>query len=163
MEEKIRGSSDSSQTSYSNLLEYVPGTILLLPRGLIGLEGVTQFKLISPIDGSTLKRLQSVDHPDIAFAVLDLSELFPGCAYKLSKVEMEYLELKSPDDAAALIILGAGKHNADIAVDLACPIIVNPKTRVGLQIVLDDECLGGSEAWNNPPTALAVQCPARAA
>ena len=114
-------------------------TLLTFPKGLVGFPHLTQFGLIEPKDAYPLKFLQSLETPEVSFICVD-----PACVKKdyevpLSPEEAEALHLEAPGEAMILTLVVIPDDPRNMTTNLAGPLVINVKTRVGFQIVLNAE------------------------
>ena len=120
-------------------LEVDPDTLIEFPRGLPGLEGLTRFKLLHEEGKPTLFWLQSVEDPEVQLTVTDPENLRVRYQIALSDEETEMLGLEDPTEALVLVALFRAEETADgpVRANLLGPILIHPKTRRGLQKILD--------------------------
>ena len=115
------------------------GILLTLPRGLLGFPHLTSFRLFEPSDGYPLKFLQAVDQPEISFVCMDPVGLRPDYTVPLSDPEAEELALEAPSDALILTLVVIPEDPRRMTTNLAGPLVVNTRTRVGMQVALPSD------------------------
>lgn len=125
----------SFDTSRFGRLEVGADKIIEFPFGLIGFPNIKRFILMDYKDTS-LKWLQAVDDPDVAFIVTPPSEFFPEFVLKVEAAAKKYLEIKDDDDLVALAILRVEDEN--VTANLQGPLVINSMNKRGMQIVNDD-------------------------
>ncbi len=113
------------------------GALLTFPKGLVGFPNLTLFKLFEPKDSYPLKFLQSVEAREVSFVCVD-----PACVKKdyevpLGAEEAEALHLEAPQDALVLTLVVIPEDPRHMTTNLAGPLVINVKTRIGFQIVLN--------------------------
>lgn len=127
-----------------------PSQIISFPRGIPGFEKSTQWKLFHAIDeqgnrvSGMIVYLQSIDDGEVSLPLTDPA-LF-GFSYDLvlSDSEVAELELEDPSDVLVLTTLSArdtptGSSRpamSDMYVNISAPILINTKSRIGLQKTL---------------------------
>lgn len=114
-------------------------TLLTFPKGLVGFPTLNLFRLFEPVDAYPLKFLQSTESPDVSFVCVD-----PACIKKdyevpLGEEEAEALHLESPEEAMVLTLVVIPEDARQMTTNLAGPLVINVKTRMGFQIVLNSE------------------------
>jgi flagellar assembly factor FliW len=114
-------------------------TLLTFPKGLVGFPHLTRFSLLEPKDAYPLKFLQSLETPEVSFICVD-----PACVKKdyevpLGPEEAEALHLESPEEAMILTLVVIPEDPRNMTTNLAGPLVINIKTRIGFQIVLNAE------------------------
>jgi flagellar assembly factor FliW len=113
--------------------------VIRLPRGLMGHEYSTEFCIITENPYATVKWLQSTTEPDVAVMIADPSQLVSDYGFDLSRVEVEYLDIKGHEDVAVVNIVTECLTPREGVIDLSNPIVVNKRTLTGLQVALEDE------------------------
>lgn len=131
-------------------LEVDPSQVITFPRGIPGFEKNTRWKLFHEMnqDGGWLNGvvvyLQSLDEGDVSLPLTDPT-LF-GFNYDLVLTDSEVAELglKDPGDILVMTTLSVknavqGAHPpalSDLYVNISAPILINVKSRIGMQKVL---------------------------
>ncbi len=115
------------------------GILLSFPKGLVGFPALTRFRLYEPSDGYPLKFLQSEDDPKISFVCMDPAGIKPDYAFGLSDEDAALLALEAPGDAFILSLVVIPEDPRRMTVNLAGPLVVNAKSRKGVQVVLSAE------------------------
>jgi len=119
-------------------LEIAPERVIQFPAGLPGFDDLRHFTLFHP-EGEEPKYflLQSIDRPEVVFTVADPTRL--GFTYEivLSDDESARIELTDPADAAVVVMLlkDDAHGQQDVKANLNAPLIVNLRSRKGLQHV----------------------------
>lgn len=115
------------------------GILLSFPRGLLGFPELRSFRLFEPSDGYPLKFLQAESHPEISFVCMDPAGVRPDYNVQLGDDEAALLDLATPEDALILTLVVIPEDPRKMTTNLAGPLVVNVKTRQGLQVVLNAE------------------------
>lgn len=115
------------------------GILLTFPRGLLGFENLRLFQLLEPPDGYPLKFLQSVESAQVSFICIDPVTVKRDYQVPLTEEEATILSLESPQDALILTLVVVPEDPRGMTTNLAGPLVVNVKTRVGLQLILSSE------------------------
>lgn len=121
--------------------EIDPESILTFPRGMLGFENSTRYKLFhEDKEQPVVHWLQSLDNPDLAFSVVDPARFGLNYEISLTDEEVGLLQVESADDIAVMLI--AYKPQLDeiagtsVSANINGPVILNTRTRLGLQKVL---------------------------
>ncbi|MDP2877507.1 MAG: flagellar assembly protein FliW [Holophaga sp.] len=109
------------------------------PAGLLGFPHLRAFRLFEPADSYPLKFFQSADDPDICFTCIDIASIQPNYEFSLNDEDAEALALEAPEDALLLAMVVIPQDPRKMTANLAGPLIINGKTCVGRQIVLNTE------------------------
>lgn len=112
------------------------GILISFPKGLLGFPQLTSFRLFEPSDGYPLKFLQAVEQPEISFVCMDPAGLKPDYTVPLGDSEAEELALEELTDALILTIVVIPEDPRRMTTNLAGPLVVNTRTRIGLQVAL---------------------------
>ena len=122
-------------------LEINPDEVLTFPQGLPGFEDCKRFKLFhEEKETPVVHWLQSLDRPDVTFSVID-PVLF-GLNYDITLNDAEAALLGADNIADIAVMLIAYKPQANVVAQASInaningPIILNTRTRVGMQKVL---------------------------
>ncbi|KQQ95558.1 hypothetical protein ASF62_03310 [Leifsonia sp. Leaf325] len=101
-----------------------------------GLEPATRFGL-QALDGAVgVFALRSVDDPGLRLFVLDAPSYVSDYTPELGADHRDALHL---DDLEPVILVVSSLTDAGPTVNLAAPIVVNPKTGDALQVILDGQ------------------------
>jgi len=115
------------------------GVLLTFPKGLLGFEKLTTYRLVEPRDAYPLKFLQSAESETVSFICIDPAAVKRDYEVPLGQEEAEALSLESPEDAMILTMVVVPEDPRHMTTNLAGPLVVNVKTRQGRQIILNSE------------------------
>ncbi len=120
--------------------EIDPDTLIEFPRGLPGFEEFKRYKLFHRSAEDAVHYLQSVDDPELAFSVVAADSLHIAYQFTLDDQELQQLEL-TPEDEPMILLITYRRHSNstgdDVGANLMGPLLVNPRSRKGLQKVLN--------------------------
>lgn len=104
---------------------------------LPGFANKTRFVLVEHAEGSEMAWLVSLDDPDLAFVVTTPWNFFPTYDPPVSRENLAALGIEKREEVELFnIVTLAGKT---IYLNLSAPLLINVKTRKGLQVVSDDQ------------------------
>ena len=128
------------QTKFFGQVEYEPEEIVSFPVGPFGFEEEHQF-LILPFEGGagSLLCFQSVQTPALAFVAMSPFSLLPDYDPVLQPQELDALGVKDSHELGYYVLCVVKKPVADSTVNLKCPVVVHPVTRVARQVILDTD------------------------
>lgn len=109
--------------------------ILNFPEGILGFEEVRKYVLIPMEEGNPLMWMQSVDEPSLAFVVISPFEFRPNYSINLSDKDVQFLDLKEPQDAEIFAIVVIPEDSSRMTANLQGPIVINKSEKVGKQII----------------------------
>ncbi|MBI5437561.1 MAG: flagellar assembly protein FliW [Nitrosomonadales bacterium] len=128
-----------------------PAQIITFPKGIPGFENCTRWKLFHEIDdhGNLLNGkvvyLLSMDDGDVSLPLTDPT--LSGFNYNLTLTDEEVAEIKldDPSDILVLTVLSVKNDTpqnelkrvaGNMYVNIAAPILINTKSRIGMQKIL---------------------------
>jgi flagellar assembly factor FliW len=109
------------------------------PAGLVGFPQLHSFRLFEPMGGYPLKFLQSVEDPDISFSCIDVAAIRPDFEVPLGEEDAALLALEAPSDALVLALVVIPEDPRKMTANLAGPLVINGKSRIGRQVVLNTD------------------------
>ena len=124
-------------TDYGDI-QYEKEDLILFPDGLFGFSELTEYLLIClDEEDSSLLVLQSVQKPEISFAVMNPVLLCPDYSPVLTPEELFSMEVKDSGELSYYVICVVKENLYDSMVNLKCPLTINPETLKGMQVILE--------------------------
>lgn len=124
-------------TDYGDI-QYEKDDLILFPDGLFGFPDLTEYLLIClDEDDSSLLVLQSVQKPEISFAVMNPVLLCPDYSPVLTPEELFSLGVEDSGELSYYVVCVVKKDLYDSMVNLKCPLTINPETLKGMQVILE--------------------------
>ena len=121
-------------------LEIPDDQVLTLQKGLLGFEDRTQWVMLDhDMEDSPFKWLQSREDPDLAFIIIEPSNVVSDYQVEIPQDIMESLELSSLDEAVVFVLVTVPADPTKVTANLLGPVVVNVGKRKGLQLVLNNE------------------------
>jgi flagellar assembly factor FliW len=111
--------------------------VLTFANGLIGMEDCCQWVLLADAKNSALGWLQSIDHPQVALAVVSPRRFVPEYQVRVSRRDIEPLGLESPSDAQVLVIVN--QSGGSLTLNLKAPLVIHLETAQGRQVIAKDD------------------------
>ena len=117
-------------------LDYDPSAELHFPLGVPGFEKQTRFILIEKATLAPIVFLQSAETEALCFLTIPVQMVDPGYQIGMmdEDVRMLALDATDPSEILFLAILSANA-NAVATANLLAPVVINLKTKIGLQAV----------------------------
>lgn len=116
---------------------------LTFRRGLPGFPGERRFTLVQWGEAdSPYSVLVDLDTPDLRFLVAPPAVFFPSYEVELDDTTVASLDLRSADEALLLVIISATDRPENATANLLGPIVVNTRTRNGMQAILAESGYG---------------------
>lgn len=127
-------------TTRFGVIEVDEDLIITLPEGIIGFDQCKRFVIIQHDDVSMFRWLQSLDIAAIAFPIIDPNEFRDDYAPIVSDSDVRSLSLTAEMNPLlfAIVTIPAGNPRG-MTANLLGPIVVNPITRNGKQIIVPDQ------------------------
>ena len=128
------------QTDYGTV-EYVPEDLITFPDGLFGFPKLTRYLLlrISEEEGDdSILLMLSVEDPNVVFVLINPFFLCPDYSPVLAPQELACLNAADSGDLSYYAICVVRNDYPENTVNLKCPLAINPQTRCGIQLILQD-------------------------
>lgn len=125
----------SFNSSRFGRLEVAKDRVIHFSGGLMGFTDIKRFVLMDYKETS-LKWLQAIDDPDIAFIVMPPYEVFPDYSLKIDKPIYNILASESEDDLVIFVMLRV--EGGRVTANLQGPLVLNSINKRGVQIVNED-------------------------
>lgn len=122
-------------------LEVDKKDIITFKEGLLGFDNLTKFFVVDPGDQTLILWLQSTEDAGTAFPMIEPKIFQPDYSVKLLPAELISLELEGLGEANVYTILTIPQVVTEMSANLKAPIIINNKTKIARQIVLQDSKL----------------------
>lgn len=113
--------------------------IIKFKEGIPGFEDYRDYVLvINEDEENPFHKLQSVEEESVGFYVVNPFLIINDYDFELKESTIKLLEIQSEKDLAVLSIVKIPGKLEDMTVNLSAPIVINSKSKLGKQIVLDD-------------------------
>ncbi|MEY8337071.1 flagellar assembly protein FliW [Lachnospiraceae bacterium 62-35] len=126
------------QTDYG-IVEYDEKDLVIFPDGLFGFSKLTKYLLLylNENDDSMLLML-SVEECKVEFVLINPFILCPDYSPTLTPEELACLEVETENDLSFYSICVVRSNYLENTVNLKCPLAINPQTRHGIQVILEN-------------------------
>ncbi|MBI5374816.1 MAG: flagellar assembly protein FliW [Candidatus Schekmanbacteria bacterium] len=112
--------------------------IVLFVDGLIGFCELKKFIILTPQEDTPFRWLQSLDNPEIVFAIINPLLFFPDYKIKITKADIDLIEAKTLEDIQIYAIVTIPDNFSKLTANLLGPIIINANKCKAKQIVVDN-------------------------
>ena len=128
------------KTKYFGEINFSEADKITFDNGMFGFDTHKEFALINFEAGQdTMVNLQSLEDENLSFVLMNPFYLLPDYQTGLSEQEMRLLGINEDTKGVLFYVVCVVKeHIKDSTVNLRCPIVINPETRKGVQIMLDN-------------------------
>lgn len=126
------------QSTRFGSIEVPEAVVVEFPEGLMGMHHLTRFAIVEPaVATSPFRFMLSLDDAEVGFGIADPSRLFAN--YEVDyNAEREVLGLEADEEAKLYVMLTIGENPTRTTANLLAPLLLNPSTRLGRQLVLSD-------------------------
>lgn len=105
--------------------------------GIGGFESLRRYALI-PEQDSPVEWLQSLEDPDVAFALLEPFAFKSDYAFELSDADAEALGMREAQDALVRCVLTLHEDPEKITANLLAPLILSRRSHMARQVILQN-------------------------
>lgn len=127
------------KTDYHGEVEYETEDLVTIPDGLLGF---TDLKYYVPLclndEDDSLILMQSTERPEVAFIVMNPIFLCDDYYPSLTPEELSFLDVSDSGELSYSVICVLKDNYQDNTVNLKCPLVINPQTRIGMQVILEN-------------------------
>lgn len=127
---------DITNTRFGDI-QVDPQDVLVFRRGLIGFESCRHWILLADASNDAVAWLQCVTKPEIALPVVSPRRFVPGYRLEVSAEQLDLVRSGGQDEVFVLAIVGREKDRW--TVNLKAPLVINLATRLGGQVVAQDD------------------------
>lgn len=129
-------------------IEVDPGDILSFPEGVYAFSNIKKFVLLNQSAENGIVQLQAVESEKPRFIMLDPFMYIDGYNPVISEETMNKMQVKNKNDLNIFIIAVIPEDFSKITVNLKSPVLINFKTKYGVQCITE----------NDYPTRYALLC-----
>jgi flagellar assembly factor FliW len=123
---------------FKNLI-YSEDDIITFPAGIPGFEENTQFVIVSVPEYVPFEWLVCIDGANLRFAIINPLLFLPDYSPHVVKDQIEDLGIAQPDDILLFTIVTIRENPMESTANLIGPIVINKKSKVGKQIIIEDD------------------------
>jgi flagellar assembly factor FliW len=127
------------QTDYG-AVEYSPEDLITFSDGIFGFPKLTDYLLLrmGEEDDDSILLMLSVEDPNVVFVLINPFFLCPDYSPSLAPQELDCLDVKDSGDLSYYVICVVRDEYLENTVNLKCPLAINPQTRCGIQLILEN-------------------------
>ncbi|MCT8976139.1 flagellar assembly protein FliW [Clostridium sp. CX1] len=125
-------------TKYHGVREFEEKDIITFKKGLPGFEQLKKFILFTVEDNEVFSILQSTEDMNIGLIVISPFNLIKDYELKLDEEKTSELKIERAEEVLVLNTVTLNSKVENITVNLKAPIIINIKSNLGEQIILDN-------------------------
>lgn len=137
---ETRPTAQKVNTTRFGTLEVADDLIMTFDEGLIGFERCHRFVTLCPNEQSPLRWLQCLDDASLAFPIIQPSAFRDDYSPCISDADVRVLQLEQHIPAILFAVVTVPMGSArEMTANLIAPLVVNPLTRKGKQVILQDD------------------------
>jgi flagellar assembly factor FliW len=127
---------DTVDTTRFGTIEIDPTSVYTFPRGLIGFEQLKQYLLLDSTKGPTIRWLQSIERPEVAFILTEPQNFLAEYTVNLpsSFPLVADLDIKR---VTVFTIVCLDRAQGTLCLNIQAPLILDPFSRKGMQVLTD--------------------------
>lgn len=129
-------------TKYHGEIEYLDQDIISFKKGLPGFENLKQFILFDVADNDVFKVLHSIEDTTVGLIVVNPFDFMSQYEVKLSEGLIKELQISKEEEVLIINTVTLNSDIKKITTNLKAPIVININTRLGEQIILDNDKYG---------------------
>ena len=120
-------------------LQFVEDQVIIFKRGLLGFSDYHRYIMVSRPETAPLSVLQCVDQPELAFLVAAPANPINGLNLGRLSANLQELKARSPEDLQVFVTftIPPGRPT-EATANFSSPILINPRTKLGKQVVLEN-------------------------
>lgn len=112
-------------------------TIFTFPEGIPGIRDIKKFAILDSEELAPFKWLQSVDEPYLSMMTLDPALIDPTYKVRVNETYRSIIGDFEPDELITMSLIVVPKDPQQMTANLLAPILLNKKTLLGAQVVID--------------------------
>ncbi len=105
------------------------------PEGLVGYPEWRRFELAVVHQRPLVGLLRSYDVPGLELVVVDPRDWLPEYAFEVAEADLALLQAVTKEDLTPLVIADATGEPPQVTLNLLGPLVLNPRARLGRQVV----------------------------
>lgn len=110
--------------------------VISFPDGIPGFPQAKRFVLLEHSPESPFHWLQNLDDGALAFVVMDPLLVDKDYLASIPQGAVKELGMTEAQEAAVLVIVRIDRNAMRVTANLLAPLVINPETRTGRQIIL---------------------------
>ena len=126
------------ETTRFGEIEFTETDVIHIPNGLVGFNQFRRYIILPHSENSPLFWLQSVENASLAFVVIDPLLFRPDYQVALDVADAQMLGIDDATKAVVYVIVVIPKDPQQMTANLLGPLVINPETRIGKQIIMQD-------------------------
>ncbi len=118
-------------------IEIDESTVYTFKDGIPGLSAIKRYAIVESDDLAPFSWLQSCEEPFLSIMMLDPALIDPTYKVRLADEHVSLIGEFNPEEIGVRVLVVVPKDPSKMTANLLAPIILNPKTLKGAQIVVE--------------------------
>ncbi len=119
-------------------IEYEEKDVLTFNKGILGFENLNKFILVDLKEFEPFKLFHSLENDEVGIIVISPYDFFEKYKVKLTNEVIKNLQIENPEDVFIVTTVTLNSDVKKITTNLQGPIIINGKTKLGEQMIIDN-------------------------
>lgn len=119
-------------------LSYSPEDVIRFPSGIPGFEGAREFVVFTRPEHEPFHWLVGISGPRVQFVLINPLQFRPEYDPIIPSSELRDLDVRDPKELLLYTIVTVHSNMRLSTANMAGPLFVNIRTRIGKQILVDD-------------------------
>ncbi|MFG6331752.1 MAG: flagellar assembly protein FliW [Lachnospiraceae bacterium] len=143
------------ETDYGTV-EYEEENLITFADGLFGFPALKRYLFLAlDEEDDSMLLMQSVEDSNVGFALINPYILCPDYAPELTPQELSCLKVSDQEELSYYSVCVIHSDYLENTVNLKCPLVINPETRQGIQVILENSPYGCRHALRSFPSVAA--------
>lgn len=125
-------------TKYFGSIEVDEEELLTFEHGIPGFEDRRRYFMVKYSAESPFYVLQSVDESGPVFILIGMDQVVPDYSIEITDEVVGELKIGQPEDTTVFAIVNIPGELAKATVNLAAPLLINVREKLGKQIILNN-------------------------
>ncbi len=125
-------------TAHFGKVSFFSKEVYYFYKGIYGFPGEKKFIFLKLKESEPFIWLQSVEKPDLTFVLVNPSFLFQNYKPHIDLDELEDIKAIDSKSVKVYVIVTFPPDMKDCHVNLLAPLVINPRKKLGKQVVLKD-------------------------
>ena len=118
-------------------VHYNYNSIIIFPDGLIGFEQHIKYVMFEKEEYRPFKWLVSLEQPRIIFNIIEPVHFWENYHVAIPEAALGNIDISNVATARIYTIVTIDENKKSVTANLASPIIINNKNRLGKQVILE--------------------------
>ena len=109
--------------------------VIDFPDGILGFDFIKKFVILDADENTPFKWMQAFSEPDLAFIIIQPVFFSPDYELIIAQGDMDALQADDKESLLVFAIVTIPENASDMTAYLQGPVIINPKKKIGRQVI----------------------------